>query len=109
MGAFSPTPLRKSPRYPLISRLDRIGEPVLMLRRREKILTLAGNDRAVSRLCSAKPCHRTDHAVRLVLLSALSKSGTLSTLQYCQIAASWYSPFSAPETCASSCGGRRTV
>jgi hypothetical protein len=109
MGAFTPTLLRKSPRYPLNSRMDQVREPVLMLRRREKFLTLAGNDSAVSRLCSATPCLRTDRVLRLGLLSSLSKNGTLLTSQYCQIAAIWHSPYSAPGRCASSCGCRCTV
>jgi hypothetical protein len=73
------------------------------------VLTRTGNGSAVSRLCSARPCRPTNGAVRLVLLSALSKRGNVSTVHYCQIAASWHRPFSAPRRCASSCGGRRIV
>jgi hypothetical protein len=70
------------------------------------VLTCTGNGSAVSWLCSARPCRPTDGAVRLVLLSALSKHGTVSTVHYCQIAVSWHRPFCARRRCASIWGGR---
>lgn len=63
------------------------------------MLTRTGNGSTVRQLYSVRTCRPTDCTARLVLLSALSKHGTVSTLQYCRIAAGWHRPFSAPRKC----------